>query len=301
MPADPQALRAGQQAPGSNLRAAFVVLAAFFVFSGADALVKLLSEHFPIPQVTFMVTVAALMLVFCKAVLTGDTRQLWPRHPGLAFIRAALLAGDTLLIYYAFAALPLAEAYVLAFLSPILVAILAFIFLGERLSLAGWMGVLVGFAGVAVALRPGVAPLGFGHAAAIGSALLFALSLVILRRTKATESEVALVASLLVVLSLLSFGVASASGGFLPVGLADLGPGCDRRIFALCRSRALGPRLSHWRRVRRRTLSVQPDRLGQPLWRASVLGSGRTAHHRRRGHHHPVRLARAQIIGGSIQ
>ncbi|MDQ0322462.1 S-adenosylmethionine uptake transporter [Pararhizobium capsulatum DSM 1112] len=222
MPAEASALPIGAMPPRSNVKAALIVLCSFAVFSGTDALVKLLSGHFPVPQVTFMVTVAALVFVIGSAVVSGRGRALWPRHPGLAFVRAALLAGDTLLIYYAFAALPLAEAYVLAFLSPVLVAVLAFAFLGERMSRLGWIGVLLGFAGVIVALQPGVTPMNFGHAAAIGSALLFAFSLVLLRRTKATESDTALVASLLVVLSVLSLAVALAGEGFKPVVSTDI-------------------------------------------------------------------------------
>ena len=114
----------------ANLRAAAIVITAFAAFSGTDALVKLLSAEFRVPQVTFLITLAALLLVSGRAVFTRRLGELVPRQPGLALIRALLLAGDTLLIHYAFAALPLAEAYVLAFLSPVLVAILAVVFLG---------------------------------------------------------------------------------------------------------------------------------------------------------------------------
>lgn len=222
MPADFKSSTIGASAPRSNLKAALIVVCSFAIFSGTDALVKLLAQTFPVPQVTFMVTVSALLIVVASAVVSGRGKELWPRHPKLAFIRAGLLAADTILIYYAFAELPLAEAYVLAFLSPVLVAILAFAFLGERLSRAGWIGVLLGFAGVIVALRPGVAPMNLGHAAAIGSALLFALSLILLRRAKTSESDTALVASVLVVLSVMSLLVAFAGGGFVSVGTTDL-------------------------------------------------------------------------------
>ncbi|MDK1492056.1 DMT family transporter [Sinorhizobium sp. 7-81] len=205
----------------ANGRAALVVLLAFAVFSGTDAIVKVLAAGITAPQVTFLVTAAALFILFCHAGIAGRLRRLVPRQPGLALLRALLLAGDTLLIHYAFAALPLAEAYLLAFLTPILVAVLGFVLLGERLSSIGWAGVVIGFPGVAVALKPGVAPLNLGHAAALGSAVLFALSLVLLRRTKTAETDEALVASLLVVLTPLSLGVALVGGGIVPVSTQD--------------------------------------------------------------------------------
>jgi S-adenosylmethionine uptake transporter len=205
-----------------NLRAATLGFMAFAVFSGTDVLVKLLAERFQVPQVTFMVTVAALLLLGAYAGATGSIGSLVPRHPRLALLRALLLAVDTLLIHYAFSVLPLAEAYLLAFLTPLLVAILAFVLLGERLSPLAWSGVATGFGGVAVALRPGIAPFNLGHAAAAASALVFALSLLLLRRAKTTESDLALVATLLVVLAGTAFGASMIGGGLEPVTGADL-------------------------------------------------------------------------------
>jgi S-adenosylmethionine uptake transporter len=206
----------------SNNRAVLLVLSAFAVFSCTDVIVKVLAEGMPAPQVTFLITTAALLVLLGHAFSTGRGSRLVPRDPGVALLRALLLAGDTLLIHYAFAVLPLAVAYLLAFLTPILVAVLGFVLLGERLSAIGWAGVLVGFAGVAVALKPGVAPLNLGHAAAVGSAVFFALSLVLLRRTKTAETDEALVSSLLVVLAPVALAVAAVSGGFAPVSLGDL-------------------------------------------------------------------------------
>ncbi|MCR6497883.1 DMT family transporter [Shinella sp. CPCC 101442] len=207
----------------SNGKGALIVLVAFFVFSATDAIVKIMAGTIPAPQVTFLITVAALILLLVHALATGRVRRLIPRQPSLAFWRALLLALDTLLIHYAFAKLPMAEAYLIAFLTPILVAMLSFVFLGERLSRIGWAGVLIGFAGVAVALKPGAAPLNVGHLAAFASAVLFSLSLILLRRTKLAETDEALVASLLVVMTPVAFIVATVSGDLVPLGVPDFG------------------------------------------------------------------------------
>ena len=207
----------------SNGRGALLVLLAFFVFSATDAIVKIMAATIPAPQVTFLITVAALVLILGHAIATGRLHRLVPRQPSLAFWRAFLLAVDTLLIHYAFAKLPLAEAYLIAFLTPILVAMLGFVFLGERLSRLGWAGVLIGFAGVIVALKPGVAPLNLGHLAAFGSAVFFALSLALLRRAKMAETDEALVASLLVVMTPIALAVAAVSTDRAPIDLAGYG------------------------------------------------------------------------------
>jgi S-adenosylmethionine uptake transporter len=207
----------------NNRRGVLLTLAAFAVFSGTDALVKLSAEHLPAPQVTLLVTLAAFILLCSHAALTGGLSRLFPRQPGFAMLRAILLAGDTLLIHYAFALLPLSEAYLLAFLTPILVALMSWLFLQERLSPSGWAGILLGFAGVAIALQPGVlsAPgdrtLNLGHLAALGSAVLFALSLILLRKTKVEENDEALLSSLFIILIPLALGVAFLQGGLFPV------------------------------------------------------------------------------------
>lgn len=222
MSADVPASSALGTTPRSNLRAALIVLLSFFLFSGSDALVKMLAIKFIAPQVTFMSTIVALVALFATTAATGRMKALIPRHPALAITRGVLLAADALLIHYAFAVLPLAEAYLLAFLAPVFVAILAFVLLGERLSPVAWAGVLIGFLGVAVALRPGVAPLNLGHAAAAGSALLFAMSLVLLRRAKSTESDSALISTTLVIQIILAFGATLAYGEFQPATSSDL-------------------------------------------------------------------------------
>ncbi|TAA52369.1 DMT family transporter [Shinella sp. JR1-6] len=207
----------------SNGRGAVLVLLAFFVFSATDAIVKIMAGTIPAPQVTFFITVAALVLLLGHAIATGRLHRLVPRQPSLAFWRALLLAVDTLLIHYAFAKLPLAEAYLIAFLTPILVAMLGFVFLGERLSRIGWAGVLIGFAGVVVALKPGVAPLNLGHLAAFASAVFFALSLILLRRAKMAETDAALVASLLIVMTPVALAVAAVATDMVPLELPDYG------------------------------------------------------------------------------
>lgn len=212
-----------------NLRAALIAFIAFTAFSGADTIVKTLSARIGVYETTFLLSVFALSFIVVHGCLSGQAKRLLPVYPKLAFGRALLLSMNTLLIYYAFSALPLAEAYVLGFLSPIFVAIVAFIMVGERLSLRGWFGVLLGFAGVIWILQPGAAPLSAGHLAALGSALFFAIAQVLLRRAKSDESDKALVVALLIVQSCFAGLLALYNGLITPqwqdLGLALLGGG----------------------------------------------------------------------------
>lgn len=193
------------EARARNIRAALIATLAYAVFVLSDALVKLLSQTLPVIQVTFMVTGFALILLIAHAGITGQLHRVVPRYPTFAIIRALLLAGDTVLIYYAFATLPLAEVYVLAFLTPIVVAAAAFLVLKEKLSPVATIGIFLGFAGVLVTLRPGIAPIGLGHIAAIASVGMYAASLLMIRMAKPDEADIALVATNFFLLTLLTF------------------------------------------------------------------------------------------------
>lgn len=215
--------------PTHNLRAALIAFIAFTAFSGADTIVKTLSARIGVYETTFFLSMFALLFIVGQGIVSGQAKRLLPVYPKMAFGRALLLSMNTLLIYYAFSALPLAEAYVLGFLSPIFVAVVAFIMVGERLSLRGWLGVLLGFAGIIWILQPGAAPLSAGHIAALGSALFFAIAQVMLRRAKKDESDTALVVALMIVQGCFAGLLAIYHGLITPqwqdLGLAALGGG----------------------------------------------------------------------------
>ena len=207
----------------ANTRGAAIALVSFAVFAGADTLVKLLSERFALFQVTAGVTGLALLFLVAFAAATGKLGQVIPRDPVFAGTRGVLLAGDMMLIYYAFSTISLTDAYVLAFLAPIMVALLAAVFLGERLSVIGYCGIALGFAGVLVVMRPGQGEVHLGHFAAIGSALLFAITLLMLKRTKAHESDLALAAAPLAILSVLAVVIMMVTSGLPAPSLAEAG------------------------------------------------------------------------------
>lgn len=185
--------------PNNNLRAAVIAFIAFMSFSGGDTLVKILSARIGVYETAFLLAAFALSFIIITALVNGEAHSLKPVYPKLAFGRALLLAINTLMIYYAFSVLPMAEAYLLGFLSPILVAVIAYLVVGERLSLLAWLGVVLGFAGVVWVLQPGSATLSSGHFAALASALFFAIAQVMLRRVNKDESDRALVVALLIV------------------------------------------------------------------------------------------------------
>jgi len=89
-------------------------------------------------------------------------------------IRSVTHFGAQFCWFFAIAVIPLVEVFALEFTSPIWLAAMAAIFLGERLTPARILAVVLGFVGVLVILQPGMSAIGLGSLAALGSAIGYA-------------------------------------------------------------------------------------------------------------------------------
>jgi drug/metabolite transporter (DMT)-like permease len=118
----------------------------------------------------------------------GGLDQVRTRHLGLHVRRNVVHYTGQNLWFYGVAAIPLSQLVALEFTNPIWVAVLAPIMLAERLTPARLISALLGFLGVLVVARPGVAPLDWGHAAGLGAALGFALNTIFTKRIMAHDS-----------------------------------------------------------------------------------------------------------------
>lgn len=75
-----------------------------------------------------------------------------------------------LCVIYAFSQLPLATAYIIIFSMPFIMNILAIFVLKEKIFIHRWMAIIIGIAGIFIAMRPDTFPMGLGVlAAGIGS------------------------------------------------------------------------------------------------------------------------------------
>jgi drug/metabolite transporter (DMT)-like permease len=95
--------------------------------------------------------------------------------------------------FLAISLIPLAEVISIEFTMPLWTAILAAIFLGERLTLRRIAAVALGFAGILVIIQPGHSPTGLGQVAALYSAVVFAVSIIMTKSLTRTEDSVTIV------------------------------------------------------------------------------------------------------------
>lgn len=129
------------------------MLVTVLCFTSLDTLVKHLLETYSLVQVTwarfFFATIVA-------AVAAGPNlpRVVKTKAPTLQLTRSLLLALTTALFNAGIRIVPLATATTIMFLAPILVTVLSVPLLKEHVGPRRWFGVLVGFVGALIVVRP---------------------------------------------------------------------------------------------------------------------------------------------------
>jgi drug/metabolite transporter (DMT)-like permease len=170
---------------------------AYAFFSTSDAASKALGAHLNVFEILFFLTLASfLTFAFAKPAEErwGDIFRM--NRPKLIFLRNGTGIIGSIFGVYSFTTLPLAEAYALIFLVPAFVTILSIPLLGEQVGWRRWLAVIVGFAGVLLVVRPGFRELHLGHATAVLSAALGAVSLITIRKIGRTENRITLLTTL---------------------------------------------------------------------------------------------------------
>lgn len=107
-------------------------------------------------------------------------------------LRGLLNAVAMLSFFYALAITPLAEVAALSFTSPLFATLLAMLLLGERVGLRRGVGVVVGFAGALVIIRPGFETVGLGTILLLVSALAWSAALIDIKVLSRTETSLAI-------------------------------------------------------------------------------------------------------------
>lgn len=173
-------------------------LFAYASFAFGDATIKALGSNISVFQIGFFNVLFSSVIIFFSKPKTEHWREFWKMSMPLAVHGRAfcgLLAG--IFSIYAFTNAPLAEAYSLIFLAPMIVTILSALFLGERIGLWRWGSVIAGLCGVLLVVRPGFKVFELGHLAAIAVAIVAATTSVLLRSMAGREKRTSIMGTLI--------------------------------------------------------------------------------------------------------
>jgi drug/metabolite transporter (DMT)-like permease len=130
------------------------MVVAMTCFTGNDALVKIVLARVPSAQMIVVRGVMAIALILLVAWRMGALVRVTELFRGWVGIRAFFEGIGTFLYLAALYHLPLANATAIFMSAPLFIAVLARVFLGERVDARRWIAIGMGFCGVLMVIQP---------------------------------------------------------------------------------------------------------------------------------------------------
>ncbi|MDH3742052.1 MAG: DMT family transporter [Hyphomicrobiales bacterium] len=170
-----------------NAKGIFYLCAGLFIFSFQDVIIKQLSADFPVHELVFVRGLVASPLLLVLVHFESGFASLRTDHLALHVIRSILMFCSYLFYYLSIAAIPITTAISLFFTAPLFITAMAVPFLGEKVGHRRWLGVIAGFAGVLIMLRPGLGVFEPAALLALLSAFTYSTAQLLSRRLGMTD------------------------------------------------------------------------------------------------------------------
>jgi len=144
------------------------------------------------------------MVLFAPMVVAaGGLRAMRTRRFGRHVARNVVHYLAQFMWFLAITMIPIAEVVAIEFTGPVWVALLAVVFLGEKMTRARIAAVALGVIGVAIIVRPGLDHVEAGQVVALLAAIGFAGSIILVKSLTRTDSVVTIIFWMLIVQSVI--------------------------------------------------------------------------------------------------
>jgi drug/metabolite transporter (DMT)-like permease len=173
----------------TNLIGALCAMAAAVFFSFNDMAIKFMSGGYALHQVVLIRSVVG-MSVWLVLVMpfSGGWKVVKTDRLGMHILRGLCVVFANLTFFLGLAAMPLAGAVAIFFVSPLLITVFSVLFLGERVGPFRWGAIVIGFAGVLVMVNPGAGSFQIAALLPILAATGYAFLHILTRKIGGTES-----------------------------------------------------------------------------------------------------------------
>ena len=180
-----------------QLIAMLFALLAYTLLSTSDAMIKLAAdEKTSTPEIMLFCGLFCVLILLLKALKQKHLPALIPISKRLVLLRTILGVATNFFFFTAYSHLPLANVYVIKFISPLIIATGAAVFLSEQLSAKKFLIVLFGFTGTYIAINPASllsgSELSIGYLSATCGMLCFSTSQLLLRKLSQYEKPEAI-------------------------------------------------------------------------------------------------------------
>ncbi len=197
----------------SNLTGALCAFAAAMCFSLNDVGIKFLSDQYALHQI-ILIRSSLGLLVFLAIImpLSGGWQLVRTRRIGWHLLRGLCVVLANSFLFLGLAAMEIADAIAIFFVSPLLIALMSIVFLGEVVGPRRWIAIAVGFIGVMVIVKPGTSAFQIASLFPIAAAFLYGVMHIVARRIGGTESAATMTFYILLTFITLSAGIGLAVG-----------------------------------------------------------------------------------------
>ena len=172
-----------------SLRGITLLVISVSLLGVVDGISKVLAETQSLGQIVlarYAMAVPVLLALTPPGRWSGLMSTTRPRLQFLRALAPLIISGAMIL---GVRSLPLADATAILFAGPFLVVVLANRILGERVYLASWIGVVLGFAAVLIVARPGIGELSRFTVFPLIAAVFYALFQLLSRRLGAAGED----------------------------------------------------------------------------------------------------------------
>lgn len=171
-----------------TLRGVMLLSVAVLMLSVMDAISKYLTRFYPVTNILWVRFLVHTLFIVTVVGSRHGLRFIRTSRPAIQVLRGVLLPVSSLLFVLATKHMPIAEATAIAFVAPLLVTLLAVVFLKERVERAQWLAILFGFVGVLIIIRPGGEVFAWASLLPIANAATLASYQVLTRRVAGLEN-----------------------------------------------------------------------------------------------------------------
>jgi drug/metabolite transporter (DMT)-like permease len=173
----------------ANLKGIGFLLLAILINSLQNVAVKWIGSSYSVLEIVAIRSLVALPITLLFFRGEGGRGLPTTQQPKRQLIRGIFLFLSYTTHMMGVAALTLAEVESIRFSGPLMITILSVFLLGETVEWRRWVALLVGFAGVMLIVNPGSTTFNAGSLFVLISVLFYALTIIVTRALRTTESS----------------------------------------------------------------------------------------------------------------
>ena len=188
----------------NNQFAIFLIIISIIFGTLMGTFIKLAQEELNVITTGFLRFLFGFLII-TPYILKTKFEVFSTKNLKIHILRSALNLPAMLLGFAALAILPLEKMTAIHFIVPIIVTILAVIFLKEKIYLYRSIALVIGFLGMLIILRPGIIDISIGIYMALISSLIWSVVIILTKKVSKDDSAITILSHQYVYMVLFSF------------------------------------------------------------------------------------------------